>query len=596
MNSVCESISRSILYVESAREIWIQLEKRFSLSNGSRKYRLNKDVYSIKQNGSSVSEYYTQIKGIWEELDSMIDLPKVSVANDEIANFLQAFGRMQEEQKLFQFLNGLDEVYKAQRSQILIMQPLPCVETACSVLQQEELQREVLDEEIHEASALCGKKHEALFSKGSEERCSHCGNKGHVKERYWQIIGYPTWHLKGKKQSQKKFFKNNSRSVQGRTAANVESASYKSSDGGLSLTTQQIEQLLKLLPNSSKASTESEDDDVEQSFAGNVYCSCAATRTTAWIIDTGATDHMTPMCTNLLHMQECKDHVNINLPDGSVARITHKGQVRLANDLVLKNTLCVPSFRFNLLSVSKLVEDNNCIAMFYPKFCLIQDFATRKLRGIGKQRGGLYYLVNGDLKSTDAKLSDVPVQVISDPVAVVQSASHSAGLVNNFPTATAEVVRDSCQLNKSDLFSVWHHRLGHAPVSKLKYINVVPAKVNDQVCITCPMSKMFALPFYQSTMATCSVFDLVHMDILGPYKIPTYKNHRFFLTLVDDFSRATWTYLLQHKSQAFTVLRQFYSYVYTQFDKKLKMIRSDNALEFTEGPCKEFFLEKGIIH
>ena len=121
MNSVCESISRSILYVESAREIWIQLEKRFSLSNGSRKYRLNKDVYSIKQNGSSISEYYTQIKGIWEELDSMIDMPKVSVANEEIANFLQAFGRMQEEQKLFQFLNGLDEVYKAQRSQILIM-------------------------------------------------------------------------------------------------------------------------------------------------------------------------------------------------------------------------------------------------------------------------------------------------------------------------------------------------------------------------------------------------------------------------------------------------------------------------------------------
>ena len=101
MNSVCESISRSILYVESAREIWIQLEKGFSLSNGSRKYRLNKDVYLIKQNGGSVSDYYTRIKGIWEELDSMIDLPKVSVANEKIAAFLHAFGRMQEEQKLF---------------------------------------------------------------------------------------------------------------------------------------------------------------------------------------------------------------------------------------------------------------------------------------------------------------------------------------------------------------------------------------------------------------------------------------------------------------------------------------------------------------
>uniref|UniRef100_A0A7C8ZXR5 Retrotransposon gag domain-containing protein n=1 Tax=Opuntia streptacantha TaxID=393608 RepID=A0A7C8ZXR5_OPUST len=101
MNSVSEAISRSVLYVESAREIWLQLEKRFRLSNGSRKYRLNKDVYSIKQNGSSVSDYYTRIKGIWEELDSMVDLPKVSVANEEIAAFLRAFGRMQEQQKLF---------------------------------------------------------------------------------------------------------------------------------------------------------------------------------------------------------------------------------------------------------------------------------------------------------------------------------------------------------------------------------------------------------------------------------------------------------------------------------------------------------------
>uniref|UniRef100_A0A7C8ZVZ6 Uncharacterized protein n=1 Tax=Opuntia streptacantha TaxID=393608 RepID=A0A7C8ZVZ6_OPUST len=133
MNSVCEAISRSILYVKSAREIWIQLEKHFSLSNGSRKYRLNKDVYSIKQNGGSVSDYYTRLKGIWE-LDSVVDLPKVAIANDEIVEFLRAFGRMQEEQKLFQFLNGLDDVYKAQRSQIVIMHPLPSVKSACSSL------------------------------------------------------------------------------------------------------------------------------------------------------------------------------------------------------------------------------------------------------------------------------------------------------------------------------------------------------------------------------------------------------------------------------------------------------------------------------
>ena len=77
--------------------------------------------------------------------------------------------KMQEEQKLFQFLNGLDDVYKAQKSQILIMHPLPSVKTASSILQQEELQKEGLEQEqsINEASALYSEGHEALFSKAN---------------------------------------------------------------------------------------------------------------------------------------------------------------------------------------------------------------------------------------------------------------------------------------------------------------------------------------------------------------------------------------------------------------------------------------------
>jgi len=189
-----------------------------------------------------VSDYYTQIKGIWEELDSMVDLPKVSVANEEIVNFLRAFGRMQEEQKLFQFLNGLDDVYKAQRSQILIMHPLPSVEIACSILQQEALQREVLEDDqfVHESSALYGKTHEVIFNPGAENKCSHCGNKGHVKEKCWQIIGYPRWHPRSRKFPQAKTVKDTARlqGAKNKSAAHVETASFKSTEGGLDLTSQ----------------------------------------------------------------------------------------------------------------------------------------------------------------------------------------------------------------------------------------------------------------------------------------------------------------------------------------------------------------------
>ena len=123
--------------MNSAREIWVQLEQRFSLSNGSRKYKINKKIYEVKQNHSSMSEYYIKLKCLWEELEDMNELPKITATTDEITVFLKALTKQGEEQRLFQFLNGLDEKYGPQRSQLLLMSPLPSVEAACSLLQQE---------------------------------------------------------------------------------------------------------------------------------------------------------------------------------------------------------------------------------------------------------------------------------------------------------------------------------------------------------------------------------------------------------------------------------------------------------------------------
>ncbi|GJZ75840.1 hypothetical protein Tco_0640305 [Tanacetum coccineum] len=77
--SVSESIARSIMFVGTTSEIWKQLEKRISLSDGSRKYKSNKDTYEITQFGGSVGEYYTKIKCVWEELDNIIVLPVLAI-------------------------------------------------------------------------------------------------------------------------------------------------------------------------------------------------------------------------------------------------------------------------------------------------------------------------------------------------------------------------------------------------------------------------------------------------------------------------------------------------------------------------------------
>lgn len=116
MGFVTDSIKQTIMYMLTAKEIWEYLEKRYSVSNGSLKYKLNRDLYNHKQTNSSVNEYYTQMRGIWEELESLDHLPQITTAGEDITRFLEALEKQKEERRLFQFLNGVDEGYSAQRS------------------------------------------------------------------------------------------------------------------------------------------------------------------------------------------------------------------------------------------------------------------------------------------------------------------------------------------------------------------------------------------------------------------------------------------------------------------------------------------------
>ena len=65
---------------------------------------------------------------------------------------------------------------------------------------------------------------------------------------------------------------------------------------------------------------------------------------------------------------------------------------------------------------------------------------------------------------------------------------------------------------------------------------------------------------------------------------------------MDDHTRATWTYLLQYKSDALGALKIFHKMMVVQFDSCIKMIRLDITQEFESKPCKLFFAEHGLLH
>lgn len=63
-SNLSPAIYKSVIYMKTSKEMWNNLELRFSLTNGSHKYKLSKSLYEIKQNTMSVTDYYASLKTI----------------------------------------------------------------------------------------------------------------------------------------------------------------------------------------------------------------------------------------------------------------------------------------------------------------------------------------------------------------------------------------------------------------------------------------------------------------------------------------------------------------------------------------------------
>lgn len=144
-----------------------------------------------------------------------------------------------------------------------------------------------------------------------------------------------------------------------------------------------------------------------------------------------------------------------------------------------------------------------------------------------------------------------------------------------------------------------HNRLGNVPFVKMKGISsilVAFAPKQPFLCPICPMARQTRLSFPERTTLTTKPFELLHIDLWGPYHVTTHNKYKYFITLVYDYSRSTWTHLLSCKSNALHTIKAFFDMVEQQFNTNIKTIRTDNGLEFTSQETTSFLQSKGIIH
>ncbi|XP_054804216.1 uncharacterized protein LOC129307314 [Prosopis cineraria] len=155
---------------------------------------------SLTQDSMSVSSYFTRLKEIWEEYSVVALLPSCTCTSSI------DYAKIVQQQRLFQFLMGLNSSYQSVRSQMLLMNPLPTVNQAYSMVCKEETQRTLSSSPspLHTEGSTMAARGRGRFGRGGarenpSEECSYCHRRrGHERDECFQLVGFPPNFQRGR--------------------------------------------------------------------------------------------------------------------------------------------------------------------------------------------------------------------------------------------------------------------------------------------------------------------------------------------------------------------------------------------------------------
>lgn len=84
--------------------------------------------------------------------------------------------------------------------------------------------------------------------------------------------------------------------------------------------------------------------------------------------------------------------MSVILPTKTHLKVEYIGDISIAKEVILRDVLYIPDFKYNLLSVSALLKDERFAVSFSISNCLIQDKLLSKTIGKVEVTNGLYLL------------------------------------------------------------------------------------------------------------------------------------------------------------------------------------------------------------
>uniref|UniRef100_A0A2N9EVC5 Retrotransposon Copia-like N-terminal domain-containing protein n=1 Tax=Fagus sylvatica TaxID=28930 RepID=A0A2N9EVC5_FAGSY len=193
LNCVSKEIRATVLYKQTAFEIWNILRNRFSQSNGPQIFQVEQAIGSSTQFQVTISDYYTRLQGLWEELLNYRPIPVCTCVPSCSCGAMRQVVENYHQMCLMQFLIGLNETFTQVKGQILLMDPMPDIDRVFSLLRQEERQTSIRFLGQVFQYYLLGLK------SGSVEDRINCGITGHTMDKCYKLHGYPPgYRSKGK--------------------------------------------------------------------------------------------------------------------------------------------------------------------------------------------------------------------------------------------------------------------------------------------------------------------------------------------------------------------------------------------------------------
>ncbi|GJT95250.1 ribonuclease H-like domain-containing protein [Tanacetum coccineum] len=118
---------------------------------------------------------------------------------------------------------------------------------------------------------------------------------------------------------------------------------------------------------------------------------------------------------------------------------------------------------------------------------------------------------------------------------------------------------------------------------------------NDQTCVACLKGKQHKASCKSKIQnsITQPLF-MLHMDLFGPTFVSSLMNKKYCLVVTDDYSRFTWVFFIETKDETSGILKSFITEIENLVDKKVKIIRCDNGIEFKNRVMSDFYEQNGI--